>query len=107
MYGVWHVPRAATISPMEDSFKSPNPESWFPTKSKPPTARACHARLRVHRTIDLIQQCHRRHDALRAGFRLPPLAQGGHELDVLAVERRRRIEGHVLALAVGDRVAVD
>src|SRR6185369_3157951 len=98
MYGVWHVPTAATISPISDSlvrrvYKA-RPALLVPI-------------LSVHRPIDPVQQSHRLHAARRARLGLASLANRADELDVLAIEGGNAVELHVFALAVGHRIPID
>src|SRR6185436_13759881 len=85
MYGVWHVPTAATISPMVSLLPS---------------------RVFAHRRVDPVEQRHRRQTAGRARFGLAPLADRAGELDVLAIEGGDGVERHLLALAVRHRITV-
>src|SRR5690349_16827938 len=107
MYGVWQVPTAATISPIGMLLdNSQCPTSQLPSPVWELGVGSLEVLL-VHRPIDLIEQRHRRQHAGGAGLRLTAFANRRDELDVLAIERRHRIERHFLAFAVGHRVAID
>src|SRR6187397_271457 len=105
MYGVWHVPTAATISPI-DLLLNVGPVLWTGLVWHVP--RTCPTRqLPVHRFVDLIQQRHRPGAAGGARFRLAALTNGRDKFHILPIEGQRRVERDILAFAVGHRVPVD
>src|SRR2546423_8887056 len=59
-----------------------------------------------HRSVNLIEQRHRRQTARRARFGLAALADRARELDVLSIERGGAVEWYLFAVAVGHRIAI-